>query len=72
MATSTIQPGASDGYQIVVLPDGSLLITQFEALAENDIIEWDDEFAAASGWAGKLLDLSVAKLNDLTIADILS
>ena len=39
---------------------------------ERDVLEWDDEFAAASDWACKLLDLSVAKLNDLTIADILS
>ena len=46
MATVVVQPGAD--YQIVTLPDGSLLITQLEPLSTGDVIEWDDEFAEAT------------------------
>ncbi len=49
MATTPIQPGVSDGYQIVFLPDGSLIVTQFETLAANDVLEWDDEFVTTGG-----------------------
>ena len=58
MATTPIQPG--DDFQITYLPDGSLLVTQFEALAANDVIEWDDEFATGGGGTEYTVTLSGA------------
>jgi len=51
MATTPIQPGTSTGYQVVYLNNGNLLLTQFEALAADDVIEWDDEFATGGATA---------------------